>query len=78
LDALEKDVKEKLNKLLTEEQRKQLDNMRNRGPGGPPGGGPGGFGGPPREGKNGPGDGKEGPGQRRGGDRPPPPDKDGE
>jgi hypothetical protein len=66
LDALEKDVKEKLNKLLTEDQRKQLESMRNRGPGGP--GGPGGFGGPgggpPR------GEGKDG--QRRGGDRPPP------
>jgi hypothetical protein len=76
LDALEKDVKEKLNKLLTEDQRKQLEAMRNRGPGGP--GGPGGFGGPggpgggpPRgEGKEGRGEGKEG--QRRG----PPPDKE--
>ncbi len=76
LDALEKDVKEKLNKLLTEDQRKQLEAMRNRGPGGPGGfGGPGGPGGPPRgEGKEGRGEGKEG--QRRGGDRPPPPEKE--
>lgn len=44
IDKLEKELKEKLNKLLTEEQKKQLENMRMRGPGGP-GGGPGG--GPP-------------------------------
>lgn len=54
--ALEADVKEKLNKILTDDQKKSLENMRPRGgegrggPGGPGGkgggrGGPGGGGG---------------------------------
>lgn len=44
LDAIEQELKEKLNKLLTEEQKKAVENFRPRGPGGPggPGGGPGG------------------------------------
>jgi hypothetical protein len=58
LDELQKEVDSKLGKILTEEQNKQLKDMRGRfgrgGPGGPPGRGPGG---PP------PGD----------GDGPPPP-----
>lgn len=41
---LQKDVDEKLNKILTTEQAAQLKEMRQRGPGGP--GGPGGRGGP--------------------------------
>jgi hypothetical protein len=49
---LQKDVDATVEKILTEEQRKQLKEMRDRGPGGfgPPGGrpgGPGGFGPPP-------------------------------
>ncbi len=52
---LQKEVDEKLAKLLTEDQRKQLQEMKDRGPGGfgPPGGFPGGPGGPPP--KKGPG-----------------------
>jgi len=48
LAALQKEVDASLEKLLTEDQRKQLKEMRERGPGGfgPPGGGPGGPGGP--------------------------------
>jgi hypothetical protein len=53
LAELQKEVDGRLEKLLTEEQRKQLKEMRERGPAGfgppgfgPPGGGPGGFGGP--------------------------------
>jgi hypothetical protein len=72
LDALQKDLKSKLDKLLTADQKKKLETMRPRGPreggpggpGGPGGdrGGPGGDrGGPPREG------GERGP--RPGGDR---------
>jgi spore coat protein CotH len=45
LAALQKEVDGKLEKLLTEEQRKQFKEMKDRGPGGPPGG-PGGFGPP--------------------------------
>jgi hypothetical protein len=45
---LENEVKERLNKILTADQKKQLENLRPRGPGGPPpGGGPGRPGGPP-------------------------------
>jgi hypothetical protein len=48
LDAIQKDVDAKLDKLLTAEQKQQLKEMKDRGPGrgfgGP--GGPGGFGGP--------------------------------
>ncbi len=53
LAALQKDVDANLEKLLTEDQRKQLKEMRERGPGGGPGG-PGGFG-PPGGGPGGPG-----------------------
>jgi hypothetical protein len=46
---LQKEIDAKLDKVLTEEQRKQLKELKDRGPGGfgPPGGGPGGFGPPP-------------------------------
>jgi spore coat protein CotH len=55
LEALQKEVDAKLDKMLTDDQRKQLKEMRERGPGAPggPGGpmmipfGPGGAGGPP-------------------------------
>ncbi len=51
LDALQKEVDEKLAKILTKEQKAALEEMRNRGPGGrgPGGRGPGGRGpgGPP-------------------------------
>jgi hypothetical protein len=47
LAELQKEVDAKVEKLLTEEQRKQLKEMKERGPGGPGGfGPPGGFGGP--------------------------------
>lgn len=51
LEKVQKDVDDRLAKLLTPEQNKQLQEMRERGPGGfgPPGfgpGGPGGFGPP--------------------------------
>ena len=42
---IQKEIDEKLEKLLTEEQRKQFKEMKDRGPGGGPGG-PGGFGPP--------------------------------
>ncbi|MBA4186730.1 MAG: spore coat protein CotH [Planctomycetaceae bacterium] len=47
LATLQKEVDASLEKLLTTEQKKQLKEMRDRGPGGfgPPGGGPGGPGG---------------------------------
>jgi len=64
LDELQKDVDSRLAKILTDAQKKTLDQMRRRGPGGP--GGPGGFGLP---GRRGPGPG--GPG----GPPPPPPDE---
>jgi hypothetical protein len=52
LEELQKEIDGKLDKILTEEQRKQLKDMRRgfgpRGPGGPPGRGPGG--GPPGDG----------------------------
>jgi len=52
-DDLQKEITGKLDKLLTEEQRKQWKEMSQRGPGGPPGGfaPPGDFGG----GRGGPG-----------------------
>jgi EF hand len=64
VDALQKEVDARLDKILNEDQRAQLKQMRERGPGGfgPPPGGPGGFG-PPPGGFGGPG--------REGG--PPPP-----
>jgi hypothetical protein len=43
LDELQKEVDARLDKILTDAQRKQLQDMRRRGPGGPPGG-PGGPG----------------------------------
>src|SRR5206468_4275814 len=49
LAELEKEVKEKLTKILTESQRKKIGELRPRGPGGPGGQG-GGPGGPPRGG----------------------------
>jgi hypothetical protein len=66
LDELQKDVDSRLAKILTDDQKKTLDQMRRRGPGGP--GGPGGFGPPGRRGF-GPRPG--GPG----GPPPPPPDE---
>jgi hypothetical protein len=58
LDELQKDVDSRLSKILTDAQKKMLDQMRRRGPGGsggfgPPGRrgqrpGPSGPGGPPR------------------------------
>jgi len=61
VDELQKDVDTRLAKILTDAQKKMLDQMRRRGPGGP--GGPGGFGPPGRPGQ---GFGPGGP--------PPPPD----
>jgi Spy/CpxP family protein refolding chaperone len=52
LDELQKEMDAKLDKILTDEQRKQLKEMKERGPGGF-GGGPGGFG-PPKDGPGGP------------------------
>ncbi len=37
---LEKEVKERLSRILTAEQKKKVENFRPRGPGGPPRGGP--------------------------------------
>jgi hypothetical protein len=68
LTALEKEVKERLNKILTAEQKKKVEDFRPRGPGGP--GGPGGFGGP-----GGPGGG-DGPPQKKGRDDQPKKGKD--
>ncbi|HVX15807.1 MAG TPA: EF-hand domain-containing protein [Pirellulales bacterium] len=55
LDELQADVDERLARILTEEQRQTLAEMRDRGPGGPPPGGPGGFppGGPRPGGRDG-------------------------
>jgi hypothetical protein len=57
LDELQKETDAKVEKLLNDEQRKQLKEMKDRGPGGPggpPPGGPGGFpGGPPPGGPGG-------------------------
>ncbi len=49
VDALQKEVDSKLDKILTDAQKKQLNEMR-KGRGGPPGG----FGGPPPGGPDGP------------------------
>ncbi len=49
IDALQKDVNAQLAKILNDDQKAQLREIRQRGPGrpgGPSGGGPGGFGGP--------------------------------
>ncbi|WP_010585707.1 EF-hand domain-containing protein [Schlesneria paludicola] len=57
LDALQKLVDSRLEQILNDEQKQQLHQMRDRGPGGRGGpGGPGGFGGPP----DGPGGRREG------------------
>ncbi len=48
LEELQKDVDARLAKILTDAQKKKLEQMRRRGPGGP--GGPGGFGPPGRRG----------------------------
>jgi hypothetical protein len=45
ISALQKDVDERLAKILSDEQRQQLRAMRERGPGGP------GFGPPPGDGE---------------------------
>jgi hypothetical protein len=68
LADLQKEVEGKLEKILNEEQNKQLKEMKDRGPGGfgPPPGGPGGFGPPGGEGPGGPG-GFGPPGGRMGG-----------
>lgn len=77
LDDLQKDVDSKLAKILTGDQKNQLKNLRDNGPGGR---GPGGPGGPGGRGPGGPGGG--GPGGPGGPDRggfggepPPPPDR---
>jgi hypothetical protein len=75
LDEIQKEVDAKLDKVLTEEQKKQLKNMPvpgfgpPGGPGGPPGfaGGQGGPGGPPGGGPGGPGFGPGGFGAPGGG-----------
>lgn len=70
LTALQKETEAKLEKILTEDQRKQLKDMRDRGPGGfafgGPGGGRGGPGGTGGRGPGGPG-GFGGPGLGAGG-----------
>jgi hypothetical protein len=55
LAALEKEVKERLQKILTPGQQKAVEGARPRGPGGPPGAPPRGPGGPPPDGLRGPG-----------------------
>jgi Spy/CpxP family protein refolding chaperone len=79
MEDLEKEVRGKVDKILTAQQRKVLSQARPRGPGGP--GGPDGFGGP----ADGPG-GRQGRGGQRpngpdradgAGDSPPPGDPDG-
>ena len=54
IESLQKEVDSQLAKILTDEQKKQMQEMRDRGPGGPGGrfgpGGPGGApGGPPKK-----------------------------
>jgi hypothetical protein len=63
LESIQKELKTKLEKLLTAEQKKKIEEFRPGGPGGP-GGEKGGKGGPPPKG------GKSGPSEK-GGDRPP-------
>ncbi|MBP3959179.1 hypothetical protein J8F10_28375 [Gemmata sp. G18] len=69
LEAIQKDVDAKLEKLMTEEQKKTFKAMKERGPGGP--GGPGGFPGGP----GGPGGFPGGPGGPGGNPPPPPPER---
>ena len=66
LEAMQKELDAKLDKLLTEEQRKQLKEMKERGPGGRGPGGRGGDGGRGPGGRG--GDRGRGPGGRPGGD----------
>ncbi len=69
LEAMQKDIDAKLDKILTEDQRKQLKEMKERRPGGF--GGPGGFPGQPGEKGGGPGE-KGGKGDKGGKGNPPP------
>jgi hypothetical protein len=64
LEALQKEFDAKLDKVLTDEQKKQLKDFRENGPGGPGGRGPGGGGpgGPGGRGPGGLGGGPGGPG----------------
>ncbi len=78
IEALQKDVDEKLAAILTDEQNKSFREFRERGPGrfGPPPGGPGGppgggFGGPPGRGPDGGFGGPPGGGPGRGFGGPP-------
>jgi hypothetical protein len=41
VEALEKEVKDRLMKILTKDQKQKLNDMSRRGPGGAPGAGPG-------------------------------------
>ena len=66
LADIQKEVDQKLEKLLTEEQRKSLKEMKDRGPGGMGPGGPGGGFGPPGGGFGPPGGGFGGQGVGRG------------
>jgi Spy/CpxP family protein refolding chaperone len=52
LETMQKDVDAKIEKLLTDEQKKTLKDLKERGPGRGPGGGPGGPGGPGGRGGN--------------------------
>jgi Spy/CpxP family protein refolding chaperone len=70
LAELEKDVKQRLEKLLTPEQKKRIESLRERGPkGGPKGKGKEDDDGPPRKGKG--KDKGEGPGKDGRPERPP-------
>ena len=66
LEKIQKDLKGKLDKLLTDDQKKVVLNFRPRGPGPGGPGGPGGDKGPPR-GEKGPPKGEKG---EKGGERP--------
>ncbi|MGL6074698.1 MAG: hypothetical protein ACRC8S_11100 [Fimbriiglobus sp.] len=68
LDVIQKELKAKLEKLLTAEQKKTIENFRPRGPGMGKEGGPGGPGG--EKGKGGDKGGKGGE-KGKGGERPP-------
>lgn len=83
VDDLQKEVDSKLDKILSDQQKKQLKSMRQRGPGmfGGPGGPPPGGGPPPDDGpEGGPGIGRgqrpDGPGGPPDGRQPPPPPPD--
>lgn len=81
LDALEKEVKDRLTKILTEDQKQRLNEMGQRRPDGPPRGGPDdkGKGPPPGDDDRPRGKGKKGPpnedrgrGEKKGPPPPPP------